>query len=250
MYDLPERRDATDAVWSALGERLRDNGLPAPDTLDRNEDYHAPWHAPHLVFSQTCGWPLVTSLDARVEVVGAFAYDVPSADGARYRSLLVTRAELSDRPIADLARLRAAVNHGDSLSGWVSLLRGVGAPGSRWPGRSATIVGAHVASLAALQRGEADIACIDSVTWALLSDVRPSSRAGLVGVGQGPVIPCPPLITALGGDLAATRRAVAAVFEDARAEPALASALRALRITAFHPVGWEHYETARALGPA
>jgi ABC-type phosphate/phosphonate transport system substrate-binding protein len=246
MYDLPELAWATDALWAAMRDALRAAGVEAPDDRSVEDDYHAAWHRDDLVLSQSCGWPLVTELDGAVEVIGAFAYDVPSADGPRYRSLLVTRPELAGEGVAGLATRRAAVNHADSLSGWVSLLRAVGASGAAWPGTAMRVVGAHVASLAAVAAGEADVAAIDAVTWALLGDVRPGARAGLLPVGEGPVIPCVPLIARRGAPVAAYHAALAAAVAD----PATAPARRALRIDAFHPVGWEAYDAVRALGPA
>ena len=33
MYDWPEVRDAVDALWSAIVERLRANGIEAPNSV-------------------------------------------------------------------------------------------------------------------------------------------------------------------------------------------------------------------------
>jgi ABC-type phosphate/phosphonate transport system substrate-binding protein len=246
MYDLPELRSATDALWAAVRDRLRAGGLAAPHELDRDADYHGPWTAPDLVLSETCGWPLVTWLDGRVDVVGTFRYDTATADGATYRSRLVTRIALADRPLTELVRRRAAVNHTDSLSGWVSLLRGFGVDGGSWPGSAAVVTGGHAASLAALQRGELDVAAVDSVTWDLLGDVRPEATAGLATVGFGPRIPCLPLITRPGGPVDALRAALTGAVVD----PALQPALRPLRIVGFEPSGGEFYDPVRMLGPA
>ena len=158
MYDFAELTDAHDALWAAVVEAHGD-GLPA--TLTHADDVHALWHATDLAVSQACGWPLVDELDGRVRLIGAFSYDVPDAIGPRYRSRIVTRPG----PIEPAAAV-AAVNSFASLSGWLSLVGAFPEVEGSWPG-DVTVTGAHVHSLAALQAGEADVAAIDGVTYAL-----------------------------------------------------------------------------------
>ena len=232
MYDFAELTDAHDALWAAVVEAHGD-GLPA--TLTHADDVHALWHATDLAVSQACGWPLVDELDGRVRLIGAFSYDVPDAVGPRYRSRIVTRPG----PIEPAAAV-AAVNSFASLSGWLSLVGAFPEVEGSWPG-DVTVTGAHVHSLAALQAGEADVAAIDGVTYALLEHHRPQLLDGLVLVGEGPLIPCLPLIANIATSDEELRRL----------QEAFASAVDtvdpSLLITGFHPVGLDTYEPVRAL---
>jgi ABC-type phosphate/phosphonate transport system substrate-binding protein len=130
---------------------------------------------------------------------------------------------------APLAGRRVAVNGYDSLSGWVSLRVAVAPLGP------VLLTGAHARSVEALQHEEADLACIDAVTWALLRRHRPGAVAGLAVVGHGPVIPCLPLITTTTGDVDGLREALAGVRSEA------------LLIDGFHPLGIRDYEPVRRL---
>jgi ABC-type phosphate/phosphonate transport system substrate-binding protein len=190
MYDLPEIRPAAEALWQQIAARLRDAGVAdVPMSLAWDGDlYDGHWLHAQLLLSQSCGWPLVDRLAGRVTVVGAFTYSGVSDARGRYRSVLLTRVGDTDR---QLAGRRAAVNSYDSLSGWISLQAAV------QPLGAVIVTGAHVHSVAAVRDGAADLACIDGVTWALLNRYRPDAVSGLAIVGDGPRIPCLPLITHL-----------------------------------------------------
>jgi ABC-type phosphate/phosphonate transport system substrate-binding protein len=229
MYDLEEVRLAVDELWHGLRDRLRDAGVvDAPDELRWIGDlYDDHWLHPQLLLSQSCGWPIVDRLAARVTVVGAFTYAGVSTPDARYRSVLVTRAD--DVDIA-LPGRRVAVNGYDSLSGWVSLRAAVNPLGP------VIVTGAHVRSVEAVRSAAADLACIDGVTWALLQRHRPDAVAGLAVVGHGPDIPCLPLITTPSTDIAALRAALAGVRNEV------------LLIDGFQPLDAGDYDAVRGLG--
>jgi ABC-type phosphate/phosphonate transport system substrate-binding protein len=235
MYDLPEIRPAVDVLGAAI---LR--AIPgAPAGLDWDGAFDEQWLDPGLVLGQSCGWPLVHDLAGRVGVVGAFSYGEASDGGACYRSVLVAREA---EPLESFAGTRAAISGYNSLSGWVSLGAAV-APhaGGRAFFGSVTVTGAHVASLAAMQRGDVDIAAIDGITFALLRIHRPAAVAGLHVVGRGPQIPTLPLITA--GDVGVVRAAVAAGVTD----PATAAARATLLVDGFVPLGLDAYDGVPAL---
>ena len=195
MYDFAELADAHDALWAAVG-RAHGGGLPP--TLTHADDVHALWHATDLAVSQACGWPLVDELDGRVRLIGAFSYDVPDAVGPRYRSRIVTRADRTAR--LDPASAVAAVNSFASLSGWLSLVGAFPELGGDWPGE-VVVTGAHVDSLGALQSGDR------RRRRDRRRDASPSSRGtgltcstGSTVIGEGPLIPCLPLIAEPGDE--------------------------------------------------
>ncbi len=192
-----------------------------------------------MLVAQTCGWPLVTTLADRVRVVGAFAYDVAGAEGARYRSAIV-----ATRPgyIADFAGATVAVNNPDSLSGWVSLRHAVADHGPTvW-------TGSHRASLQELHDGRAELASIDVVSLAHVADSEPELVAGLHVVGRGPLVPSLPLIASRAidvGVVAALREALASAVADPRS----ADDCRRLHITGFEPFDFDDYAPIGALDP-
>ena len=100
MYDWPEARAETDAVWARLRDALRAAGLAAPDRLARRNadlppvpggirdgqgnviapdpatlrpeglDLHTLWRHPSLLFAQACWGPLELGLNTHVRVIG------------------------------------------------------------------------------------------------------------------------------------------------------------------------------------
>jgi ABC-type phosphate/phosphonate transport system substrate-binding protein len=241
MYDFDELRAAHDTLWSAIAATLGDRGVPL--VLTHAIDVHALWHAPDLVLSQACGWPLVAELDGVVRTIGTFSYDVPSARDHRYRSQIVMRADRVGQ--IEPAELTAAVNSFESLSGWLSLVRSFPTLDGIWPG-DVLQTGAHLQSLVAVGLGHADVAAIDGVTFAIVQRHRPTLLDGIEVVGDGPLIPCLPLITsqdATDDDVAAIRAALA----DTVATRVGQDVLDALLITGFHPLDRSAYQSVRAL---
>lgn len=244
MYGLPEVLPDVAALWAAIQRRLERLGVPdLPDALAWPADLHRSWEDPALVLSQTCGYPLVGALSATVDVIGTFAITGVAPEGY-YRSRIVVAPEAAGRFEARAwDELTAAVNGTWSLSGWISLLHATSStPG--WPGPH-VLTGAHVASLAALQDGSADIASIDAVTFALLHDHRPEAIDGLLVVGEGPLVPGLPLVTAAGST--ATVPTLRQAIIEALADPQLGTALARQRIEGFVPLDRAHYAPVAAL---
>lgn len=255
MYGFPELRAAYEAYWSEVHRRV-----PwTPPTLTWHDDVHASWRSPELVVGWTCGWPLVARLAPFVQVVGAFEFDVPECEGPTYRSVIVVRRGLrvgSGDPGGTVGvdpAWSAAVNSPESLSGWVSLLHAVhgpGAPGWGPDGRGRVAhTGAHVRSLEALLAGEADVASIDAVSWALVRRLRPELADAVEVIGHGPRVPCLPVIASLETSpqqLASLRSAMA----DAVEVPALVEAMRTLLIRRFTPLELDDYQPLHDLAPA
>lgn len=238
MYPFAHLRDGYDALWAAVRARLGDG----PDVLDHEVDLHDSWLRDDLLLGQTCGWPLVTKLDGRVEVVGRFDMAVPFARGGDYRTVLVAAKPLGvDEWRRDPATI-CAVNGPDSLSGWVSLQWA-------WAGEPPNVLetGAHVESLRAVAEGRAQLASIDAVSFEHLCAVDPGVAGRVHVVGHGPMVPTLPLITAPA--FAERVGALRAALAGAVADPALADQLRVLRIRGFVPCGAEAYAGLAALLP-
>ena len=66
MYDLPELRQATDALWAAPS-RVRSRptvSMHRPRSIEKLPLWDL-WTAPDLLLAQTCGLPYVTRLKDR-----------------------------------------------------------------------------------------------------------------------------------------------------------------------------------------
>jgi ABC-type phosphate/phosphonate transport system substrate-binding protein len=209
MYDWPEARGATDRFWAAIRDRLRAQGVGAPEALDRGLGLEAGWTHPRLVLGQTCGLPLVGPLTGRVAVVGAADFGLPGCPPGWYRSAVVVRADDRRETLAAFRGARLAINGRDSQSGWGSILHHA-APLARDGGffGGVEVTGAHVASVDRVAGGAADLAAIDLVTWGYCRRHRPAAGRLRVLMLTDPT-PGLPYITAPGSDVEALRAAVA-----------------------------------------
>lgn len=237
MYDLPEVRDATDALWAALHDAFRDAGTAAPGCLHRRGTLPEVWLNPRLMLAQACGLPYVQHLRGRVALIGAPDYGIEDAPPGHYRSVLVVRA---DDPREDLAAFRgavAAINEPGSQSGHAALLYHVGtlARSGRFFG-ALHETGGHAASVVAVAEGSTDIAAIDAVTWRLLQRHRREARTLRV-LARTETVPGLPLIAAAGTDVARHRAVVSAAF--CALAPWIAEALGIRGFVPFDPADYD-----------
>jgi ABC-type phosphate/phosphonate transport system substrate-binding protein len=188
MYDFPQTRTATDALWAAMRQALRAHGIAAPEELMRGGDLKAQWRDPALLFGQTCGYPYWTGLRGHLEILAAPLYDLDGCEGPNHCSFLVARSDDPRPELAAFRGARAAVNGYDSNTGF-NLLRAAVAPfGPAFFGQ-VVLTGAHSVSLVAVAEGRADLAAIDCVSYGLL---RPE---GVRIVGRTPPSPALPFVT-------------------------------------------------------
>lgn len=193
------------------------------------DDLHALFLAPELLFTQTCGYPLMTALRGRVRLVGRPDFDLPySADG-KHCSLLLVREDDPRNDLDALRRCRGAANNPDSNTG-MNLLRHALAP-QQCGGRYFSELhwsGSHRQSLAWLREGRVDLIAVDSVTFAYLALHSPTETAGVRLLLRSAESPTLPYITAgdevLAEDL---RQTLNLALEQ---HPALAATLRIRRV--------------------
>lgn len=182
---------------------------------------------------------MVAEFGDTMAVVGTFDYAVPDSGNGTYRSLIVTGTDRSLDELRSDPQTLAAVNDYASLSGWISFQH-------VWGGQPQSFVtGAHIESVRALGEGRAQVACIDAVSWNLFEEFEPTAVARLRVIGQGPRIPCLPIMTPLhhADKVPQLRAAFAAMASD----PALADARRALRIRDFLPRDMADYRPVLSL---
>jgi ABC-type phosphate/phosphonate transport system substrate-binding protein len=249
MYDI--HRQPVLAMWQGMAEHLRDAGVPdVPASLTWPDDMEAHWLAPELLLSQACGLPLVTFLDKRVQLVGAFHYEAPGCDRAMNRSQLVVRAGDQARTIEDLRGRRLAINGIDSQSGYNSLraLLVPLAPAGRFFGAT-RISGTHDMSVVAVRDGLADVASIDCVSLAGFRKHRPDITTGIRVLGQTAPYPGLPLITsaATTPDTLSALRGALTWFTRA---PEMAQVRADLLIRGFEPLTMADYQVCREMRAA
>lgn len=195
MYDWPEVRDATDALWSAIRAALIQEGIDAPAGLSRDGDAEALWTHPDLVLSQTCGFPYANGLSGKVALIATPSYRLEGVKPGHYFSVLVARRSSLPESLAGLQHRRLAFNMAHSQSGFaapVRLLAGNGCTSMPEPLET----GAHRASLKAVAAGEADWVAIDAIAWELAKRHEPAA-AELVVFATTPETPALPLIASL-----------------------------------------------------
>jgi ABC-type phosphate/phosphonate transport system substrate-binding protein len=245
MYGAPA--DAVEAFWQNLHRHLQSNGLDPDPALSSPDDLDAHWRDPDLLLSQTCGFPLTTSLAGHVAYVGTPCYRAPGCTGSLYSSAVVVRTDDASAGLRHLRGCRVAFNSRDSQSGYNSL-RALVAPlaaGGRFF-TAATETGAHRSSVAAVRTGRADLAAIDAVTWALLERDEPDQVAGLRVLCYTAPAPGLPFVTAAGTDAARLER-IRAALAAACSDPASTAARADLLIDGFEVLPIAAYDAIPAM---
>lgn len=189
------------------------------------------WRRADMLISQTCGYPYVTGLRDEVALLATPCFDLPGCHGSDYCSVLIARAGGPVRTLRDARGRVAAVNQPHSNSG-MNVLRHAVAPLAQ-DGRffgAVTWSGSHAASVRMVRDGEADIAAIDCVTYAYLSEEDPASVAGLAILGYLAASPGLPLVASRAVPDALLRSLRGALLEPGER---LRAAMSPLRITAF-----------------
>ena len=206
MYDWPEIRPFTDQFWAAFAHHAGLSGA-----LDHESPHDALWHQPELLFSQTCGYPFTHEFKGLLHYVATPHYAVDGCKGANYSSFIFARQHLSP---AELRKAKPAVNSTDSMSGYLALRLALSASGAGGDFFTTPVVtGSHLASLAAVQNGLADVCAIDCVCVALAKKHRPEALRGLIELGRSPSVPSLPFVTRA-GDIGKFRVALDQTFKD------------------------------------
>ena len=231
MYGEPELRPAIERWWTGAARHLRDCGIAdAPDALTWTDDLYGQWRSPDLLFSQTCGRPLVHAVAESVKIVATPHYDAPGCEGPGYSSLVLVREDAEAQSIADLRGMRLAVNGRDSQSGyhaWRSVLSGSGDVADMFG--DIVLTGSHRGSIRFVREGDADVCAVDCVTHAVLSDRVPGELTGTRILGRSAPAPALPFITAATttqDELAQLRKGLFAALDD----PSLADSHAAVRL--------------------
>jgi ABC-type phosphate/phosphonate transport system substrate-binding protein len=233
MYNVSTAlRDGYENLALALVERLRAEAWRDEVELVRETgDLAQFWAQPDLLLSQTCGYPYMTLLRGRVQLLATPRYDFPGCSDTDHSSIILARESAGWRSLSDARGGVAAVNDAQSNSG-MNLLRHAAAPlaqnGAFFAGVKYS--GSHAASLALLRSGEADVAAIDCVTLGYVKQEIPEWLHGLTVLQPSSSAPGLPWIAS--GSLpqewlVRLRTALLEPYEE------LAAAMHALHIAGF-----------------
>jgi len=199
MYNFPEMREVNARFWEALRGLLLEAGLddvpaaliferrPVPERLE-----------PHLLFSQTCGYPLETVFKGQAIRLGAPVYAVPGCDGPTHCAFFVVPKASPAKTLADLKGGVFLLNSLVSNSGMNLPRRALAEIADGRPFfREVIETGGHPASLDRLLCGEGDVASIDCVTYAFWKHYRAEAAARVRVIAETPPSPAIPFVTSI-----------------------------------------------------
>ncbi|MCJ8308219.1 MAG: PhnD/SsuA/transferrin family substrate-binding protein [Rhizobiaceae bacterium] len=212
MYDWPELRSDTDAYWQILHDSFAADGFEPPQVIFHTDDETEGWLSPDLFFSQTCGYPFVSRLEGKVELLGTPHFDIEGWQGPYYASALIVRVDVAGDSLDSLSgeggpaasSMRFAFNSANSLSGYrcVTPLTG------RLENYFGELIksGGHRYSADMVADGRADIAAIDALCWHLYRQIQPNNAGKLRVLQWTPFLPGLPYITNTGWGANALQR--------------------------------------------
>jgi len=192
MYVAPEPIRAANERWIArILEQLGHTRLSAEGL-----SLHELWLSSDLLLTQTCGYPLMTALRGQVRIIGRPRYELPDASAGNHCSLILGRADDSRKTLAEFRDSRGVINSEDSNSG-MNLFRQRLAPLHQDGQFFASVgtSGGHRESLRWLRENRADLAAIDSVTYAYLAQHAPEEVRALQVIARSALSPTLPFIT-------------------------------------------------------
>jgi ABC-type phosphate/phosphonate transport system substrate-binding protein len=188
------------AAWHRLLHRVSaDAGVPLqvvdhphPATLD------SLWQRPDLGCAFMCGWPLAKEQGQRPVIAAPVPLGEP---GPRYHAVFVVQDASPFERLEETFGQSFAFNAQSSHSGWNMPQAYLAQVGGRFSAEIGPF-GPHQRSVEAVAAGEAAVAAIDSLVWALLCRHAPALASTVRVVGRTPDQPCPPLVgsPALGQD--------------------------------------------------
>lgn len=256
MYDCPEVRAANDGLWQGLAEQLMLAGVAdVPGQLDRTRSVGEIWSHAGLLLAQCCGYPFMSSFSGRLRYIATPRYRAPGCTGATYSSRFVVRDDDRTGDLAGMRGRRAAINDRESNSGMNVFREAVAGLAKGGAFFSSVIeTGSHFASAEAVARGDADIAAIDSVSYAHLERYHSDIASRLRTIGWSRTTAGLPLVTSWSTPTAvvsALRRALDLISVDTRFEAVrrdlLIDGFEVLPVRRYLDI-WQSERRARRLG--
>lgn len=205
MYFRSETESAHRRLWVLIRDRLRGDGIDAPDDLSAPADLVSHWQLADILLSQTCGLPFATFLKQRAYLVGSSDHEIPGCPAGHYYSVFIKAKSDRRAGLGEFSGAKLAINGKDSQSGWGAPLNEAKARRMRFGSFIET--GSHRESSRAVASGAADIAAIDAHSWRLIT--RYDDFADRLCVFDStPCTPGTPLITCHPSLVSHLRRAI------------------------------------------
>lgn len=177
-------------AWQALFDLFHDlakDDEPLDSTL-RFETDATTLRDDHLFMGHTCGYPLMKNLQDKLNPICLPVFNVDGCDGVYYASTFITSVNSEVQTLHDSYQGVAAFNGRDSNSG-MNVFRHALASLAQEKGEGKPFFshliesGSHRQSLIEVGEGRADVAAIDSVSLAFISDAWPELAAQVKTIG-------------------------------------------------------------------
>lgn len=188
MYLAPP----SEAVFAALDAGLR--AVLTKAGIDLSASFGA-----GFAVGQVCGITYATAPAGQLRYLATMVADDPAVPAGHYNSLLITPRQggLAAPADFDPARHKAVINETGSFSGNLTFTAHMAADYNSGLG-TALVSGAHLDSVAMVARGEADLAAIDRVSFALARRAMPDAVAGVAVIGETRPYPGIPFVADAG----------------------------------------------------
>ncbi len=175
MYARPELDTAHNALWAGFRQQLLASEIPCPAQLSQHTDEQKVWLDPNLLLSQTCGMPYRLYLHDKVNLVGTPDYQLDSCPAGFYRSAMVIRKDDNRTTLIEFQDAIFTYNSRLSQSGYAAAYQHTQTE-NFWFSKGYQS-GSHLESARAVANAQADIACLDAVSWRLISQYEPFADA-------------------------------------------------------------------------
>lgn len=206
FYDFPEIRQTNEVFWSFLRDFIQEKwsgknlARSLPKTLQQEIPLDQLWTSPNHFFSQCCGYDLAVQYPKHLSLIASPCYSHLGCEGARHRSFIVVSKKSKIQSILDLQNQVAAVNSSTSNSGMNLFRKSISDAFPEFDSkkeffRQVVLTGSHYQSLIAVKEEQADVACIDCVTFGILSKIQPELTRAVKIIHQTPLVPTPPFVT-------------------------------------------------------
>jgi ABC-type phosphate/phosphonate transport system substrate-binding protein len=230
MYGCLLPTETNRILWEAIRINLSTSIVSAaPDALNDLQSCHKLWTAGSaLLFTQTCGYPLINGYSSYMKVVGTPIYNVPGCHEAYYRSALITSIQhhknysndysnnnnsnnnnYSNNNLLEFLQskdsISIAVNSFESCSGFLMFLSALAEVNNRSLDYSKKykairinriiVTGSHIGSIKCIQNNIADIASIDCISLELARIHCPGLYEKIRIIGLSPLGLAPPYAT-------------------------------------------------------
>ncbi len=219
MYNLPEMADANAQFWRVLRKLIAGHGLTVGGCeLDHKPRADSDRVNTNIIFTQTCGYPLVRYLRGQASILATPCYGMAGCDGPYHRAFFVVRADERATRLDDLRGRIFGCNSLRSNTGMNLPRLSLARIANRKRFFSAVVItGGHVWSLEHLVSGCIDVCSVDCVTWGFLERFRPGLTAQARILAETDQSPCLPFVTSAATSSnvrAALRQTLDDVFED------------------------------------